>query len=199
MELIGYARATVTDPDSTFQSEILKASGCNILFIETKSGVTSHKGTAFEECMSYLRKGDTLVVTQVERLVHSICDLQDLLLILQKKQVYLRAIKQPIDTSSLSGKSFLDMLDIFAEFEKNIRRERQLEGIARAKKEGKYKGRKPTAKAKASAVIQLKEQGLTGREIATQLNIGIASVFRILKQQKSNHPTSLSDYIIKNP
>ena len=128
------------------------------------------------------------MVTRVDRLTRSIFDLQTLLIKLREKNVHLKATEQSVDTESASGKAFLDMLGVFAEFETNIRRERQLEGVARAKKEGKYKGRKPTALAKSTSVIQLINQGLTRQAVADQLEIGIASVFRILKQHRKDNP-----------
>lgn len=89
-----------------------------------------------------------------------------------------------MDTASASGKFFLDILGVFAEFETNLRHERQLEGVERAKQAGKYKGRQPTARAKSTEVIRLMNQGLTRMEIAQQLDIGVASVYRILKERR---------------
>ena len=194
MELVGYARVSSTDQEWCIQVDALKAVGCTTVFTEKKSGTTLKERAAFDECMTYLRKGDTLVVTRVDRLTRSILDLQTLLVKLREKQIHLKATEQPIDTSSASGKAFLDMLGVFAEFETNLRRERQLEGVARAKKEGKYKGRKPTAQAKSLEVIQLISKGYTRKAVADHLNIGVASVFRILKLHKKgvcSHETRL--------
>lgn len=184
MELVGYARVSSTDQNWRIQVDALKAAGCTKLFTEKKSGTSLKKRMVFDECMAYLREGDTLVVTRIDRLTRSILDLQKLLLKLRKKKVNLKATEQPVDTGSASGKAFLDMLGVFAEFETNLRRERQLEGVARAKEEGKYKGRKPTAQAKSKLVMQLVTQGLTRQIVAKQLNIGVASVYRILKNHK---------------
>jgi DNA invertase Pin-like site-specific DNA recombinase len=85
-----------------------------------------------------------LVVTRIDRLARSIGDLQDIVRALKARDATLRALQQPIDTSTAAGKCFLDMLGVFAEFETNLRRERQLEGIANAKARGVYKGRPPT-------------------------------------------------------
>ena len=189
MELVGYARVSTIDQDSSTQINTLKAAGCTTLFTEKKSGSTLNERTALEECMTYLKKGDTLVVTRIDRLTRSILDLQILLAKLRDKKVHLKATEQPIDTSNASGKAFLDMLGVFAEFETNLRRERQLEGIAKAKKEGKYKGRQATALAKAAWVIQLIKQGYTRQSVAKQLDIGIASVYRILKAHKQTNST----------
>lgn len=188
MQCVGYARVSSIDQDWSIQTDALTAAGCTKLFTETKSGTSTNERTALDECLAYIREGDTLMVTRVDRLTRSILDLQTLLIKLREKKVTLKATQQSIDTDSASGKAFLDMLGVFAEFETNIRRERQLEGVARAKKEGKYKGRRPTALAKTSSVIQLTNQGLTRKAVAEQLNIGIASVFRILKQHKKDNP-----------
>lgn len=105
--------------------------------------------------------------------------------------IKLRATEQAIDTSSASGKAFLDMLGVFAEFETRLRQERQREGIARAKAKGAYKGRKPTAQAKTQQVIELTMAGLTREAVASRLDIGKASVYRILKTWRLQHPGTI--------
>src|SRR5688500_17325339 len=112
-------------------------------------------------------------------LARSIADLQDLVREMRAKGAYLRATEQPIVTSAAAGKACLDMLGVFAEFETNLRRERQLEGIAKAKVAGVYKGRKPSID--PAKVAALKAQGLGATEIAKRLGIGRASVYRIME------------------
>lgn len=112
-------------------------------------------------------------------------DLQTIIHQLKEKGVDLKATEQPIDTSTPAGKAFFDMLGVFAEFETNLRKERQLEGIAKAKLAGKYKGAKPTARAKSKEVLELLKAGVNKKEIADKLNIGIASVYRIIKANKA--------------
>ena len=119
-----------------------------------------------------------MVVTRMDRLARSIRDLQNLVHDLQARGVTLRATEQPIDTSTAAGKAFLDMLGVFAEFETNLRRERQAEGIAKAKANGVYKGRKPTID--PGEVVKLRAEGIGATEIAKRLKIGRASVYRIL-------------------
>jgi DNA invertase Pin-like site-specific DNA recombinase len=187
MDLVGYARVSATDQNLTIQLDALKKAGCKKIFSEKKSGTSKKDRRAFDECMEYIREGDTLVVTRIDRLTRSILDLQTLLHDLKDKSINLKVLDQPVDTSSASGKFFLDMLGVFAEFETNLRRERQLEGIERAKKEGVYKGRKPTARAKSSDVMTLINQGYTRLAIAKKLDIGIASVYRILKTHHQNN------------
>ncbi|HGO6700339.1 TPA: recombinase family protein [Legionella pneumophila] len=188
MDLVGYARVSTIDQNLDIQLDALKKAGCKKIFSEKKSGTSKKDRTAFDECMEYIREGDTLVVTRIDRLTRNILDLQNLIHDLKDKKINLKALDQPVDTSSASGKFFLDMLGVFAEFETNLRRERQLEGIARAKKEGVYKGRKPTARAKSHEVITLINQGYTRLAVAKKLDIGIASIYRILKAHHQKNP-----------
>ena len=113
------------------------------------------------------------------RLARSIGDLQDIVRTVKARGASLKATEQPIDTGTAAGKCFLDMLGVFAEFETNLRRERQLEGIAKAKVEGVYKGRPPSID--AAQVREMKSQGLGATEIAKALKIGRASVYRVLE------------------
>jgi len=129
--------------------------------------------------LAFLREGDTLVVTRIDRLARSIRDLQNIVHDLKSRGIVLRATEQPIDTSTAAGKCFLDMLGVFAEFETNLRKERQLEGIAKAKAEGKYKGRRPSVD--IEAVRKLRAEGLGATEIAERLGIGRASVYRAME------------------
>jgi len=186
MPFVGYARVSTTDQDYDLQIEALKKSGCNKIFAEKKSGTSTQSRTQLEECLNYLREDDTLVVTRIDRLARSLRDLQNLVHDLKDKGIELKATEQPIDTSTAAGKAFLDMLGVFAEFETNLRKERQLDGIEKAKAEGKYKGRKPTAQAKAKRVKDLIKQGMTRQAVATELDIGIASVYRILSKSSDN-------------
>jgi len=128
--------------------------------------------------LDFLRSGDTLMVTRIDRLARSVKDLESIVEIVRGRGAYLRATEQPIDTSTAAGKAFLQMLGVFAEFETALRRERQLEGIAKAKAQGVYKGRKPSVD--ALAVRQLRDQGAGASEIAKRLGIGRASVYRVL-------------------
>jgi len=129
--------------------------------------------------LDFLREGDTLVVTRIDRLARSLKDLRDIVHELKDRGIALKATEQPVDTSAAAGKAFLDMLGVFAEFETNLRRERQLEGIRAAKARGIYKGRKPSIN--ALEVLRLRhEEGLGPAAIARRLGIGRASVYRVL-------------------
>ncbi len=178
MAVYGYARVSTSDQDLTVQEEALRNAGCDVIRTEKVSGTSRNGRAELETLLQFLRAGDTLMVTRIDRLARSIGDLQDIVRELRTKGASLKSTEQPIDTSTAAGKAFLDMLGVFAEFETNIRRERQLEGIAKAKAEGVYKGRKPSID--AEVVKALKAQGVGASEIAKRLGIGRASVYRIV-------------------
>jgi DNA invertase Pin-like site-specific DNA recombinase len=177
--VFGYARVSSTDQDLSLQRAALAAAGCTIIRAEKASGTSRNGRSELETLMEFLRPGDPLVVTRIDRLARSLRDLQNIVPELRERGVHLRATEQPIDTSTAAGKAFLDMLGVFAEFETNLRRERQLEGIAAAKHRGVYKGRKATIS--ANEVRRLRAEGLGATEIAEQLGIGRASVYRVLQ------------------
>lgn len=179
MNIIGYARVSTIDQDLSIQVAALKAAGCEVIRSEKCSGTTTKGRQELETVLDFLRAGDVLIVTRIDRLARSIGDLQDIVRTVRAKGASLKATEQPIDTTTAAGKAFLDMLGVFAEFETNLRKERQLEGIAKAKAEGVYKGRVPSIDAKK--VLTLKSQGLGATEIAKQLKIGRASVYRVLQ------------------
>jgi DNA invertase Pin-like site-specific DNA recombinase len=139
MASYGYARVSTLDLDLTIQRAALKAAGCGVVRAEKASGSRRDGRTELQVLLDFVQPGDTLVVTRI-----SMRDLQDIVHELKGRGVALRAIEQPVDTGTAAGKAFLDMLGVFAEFETNLRRERQLEGIALAKTCGVYKGRKPS-------------------------------------------------------
>ena len=141
MSLYGYARVSTIDQDLGLQEAALRAAGCEVIRSEKVTGTTREGRTELATLLDFIRKGDTLVVTRVDRLARSIADLQDVVRALKAKGAALRATEQPIDTSTAAGKAFLDMLGVFAEFETNLRRERQMEGIAAAKARGVYAAR----------------------------------------------------------
>lgn len=179
MALYGYARVSSVDQDYSLQEHALRAAGCQVIRAEKVSGTGRAGRTELELLLEFLRQGDTLVVTRVDRLARSVKDLQDIVYTLKERGITLRATEQPIDTQTAAGKAFLDMLGVFAEFETNLRRERQLEGIAAAKVRGVYQGRKPSINTlEIRRLREVEKMGAT--EIARQLGIGRASVYRAL-------------------
>jgi len=179
MATYGYARVSTNDQDLETQVEKLLGAGCTIVREEKKSGTTREGRAELETLLAFLRPGDMLMVTKVDRLARSVGDLQEIVRAIKGKGAALKATDQPIDTGTAAGKCFLDMLGVFAEFETNLRRERQLEGIAKAKARGVYEGRKPSID--PSEVRRLADAGLGASAIAKQLGIGRASVYRVIK------------------
>jgi DNA invertase Pin-like site-specific DNA recombinase len=179
MTIIGYARVSTTDQDLSIQEAALRAGGCDTIRAEKRSGTTTQGREELQIVLDFLRPGDVLMVTRIDRLARSIGDLQDIVRTVKTRGASLKTTEQPIDTSTAAGKCFLDMLGVFAEFETNLRRERQLEGIAKAKVAGVYKGR--PASINAARVREMKGQGLGATEIAKALGIGRASVYRVLE------------------
>jgi DNA invertase Pin-like site-specific DNA recombinase len=178
MTVIGYARVSTTDQDLSIQEAALRAAGCEVIRAEKRSGTTTAGREELRTVLEFLRKGDTLVVTRIDRLARSVGDLQIIVKVIQAMGASLKATEQPIDTSTAAGKCFLDMLGVFAEFETNLRRERQLEGIAKAKAAGVYKGR--PASIDEARIRELKARGMRPTDIARALNIGRSSVYRAL-------------------
>ncbi len=179
MALYGYARVSSADQDYSLQEQALKQAGCDVIRAEKASGTTRNGRTELDLLLEFLRPGDTLVVTRVDRLARSIKDLQDIVYTLKEQGVTLKATEQPIDTRSAEGKAFLDMLGVFAEFETNLRRERQIEGITAAKSRGVYRGRKPSVDTAEIRRLRLEEK-LGATAIARRLGVGRASVYRAL-------------------
>ena len=190
MPLYGYARVSSEDQDLSIQIEKLKAAGCEIIRSEKRTGTSRESRRELETLLEFLRHGDTLVVTRIDRLARSVADLQDIVRTLKSKSVSLKATDQPIDTASAAGKAFLDMLGVFAEFETSLRKERQMEGIAKAKAAGVYKGRRPSID--VGAVIALKSEGKGASEISRLWeSAGQASIGRPNRKCVSRpwHPT----------
>ena len=142
--IYGYARVSTTEQDLTVQEEALKAAGCEVIRSEKVSGASRNGRSELQNLLDFARNGYEIVVTRIDRLARSVRDLQNLVFEMNERGVSLRATEQSVDTRTSAGKCFLDMLSVFAEFETNLRRERQMEGIAKAKERGVYQGRKQT-------------------------------------------------------
>lgn len=177
--LVGYARVSSVGQSLEVQEDLLRQAGCEKVFAEKKSGRTAADRAALQEAMDYVREGDTLVVTRLDRLARSIMDLRQIVDRLADKGVTFRCLQQgAIDTSRSDGKLLLNILASFAEFEADIRSERQRDGIEKAKAKGVYKGRPKSIE--VTEVRQLHTAGLGPTEIAKKLGIGRASVYRAL-------------------
>jgi DNA invertase Pin-like site-specific DNA recombinase len=179
MTMVGYARVSSAGQCLDLQQDQLIQAGCEKLFAEKQSGTSAGNRLALQDALEWLREGDTLVVTRLDRLARSGKDLHNIIDKLSRKKVSFQCLQQgAVDTTSSMGKLVLGILGAVAEFETDIRKERQREGIEKAKAAGVYKGRKPTVD--VDAVRSLRDQGLGGTQIAKQLGIGRASVYRAL-------------------
>ena len=177
---IGYARVSTTDQNSQLQVEALTAAGCDKVFEEQASAAAGQTREQLDAALEFVRGGDTLVITLIDRLARSLRDLQNIVHDLQQRGVNLEATEQPIDTSHAAGKAFLDMLGVFAEFETNLRRERQTEGIEAAKQRGAYRGRKPVAAEKLAELQRLRELGVSTAEACRQVGISRTAAYKHL-------------------
>jgi DNA invertase Pin-like site-specific DNA recombinase len=183
--LIGYLRVSTVEQDAGFEAQgrELKAAGAERLFSERTSAVGPRK--ALEQALDFAREGDTIVVTKLDRLARSVGDLVRIVERLTKKGVGLHVLAMGVDTSTPTGKLVVNVLGAIGQFEREIMLERQLEGIVKAKAEGKYKGRAPTARAKAAEIVKLADDGVKREEIAARLGIGVASVYRVLAERNA--------------
>ena len=141
---IGYARTSTSDQNLDAQISALKTARCGIIRTEQKSGATLDGRSELKIILEFIYPGEILVVTRIDRLARSLTDLQTIVTALKDKGAHLAATEQPVDTSIDTGKAFFDILGVFVEFETNLRRERQAEGIVAAKMRGVYRGRRAT-------------------------------------------------------
>ena len=183
--LIGYSRTSTTDQVAGFEAQKrdLEAAGCAEIFSEQVSAF--QKRNELERLLRFIRKGDTLVVTKLDRLARSIPDLVRIVETLESKEATLCILNMNLNTSSPTGRLLLNLLASVAQFEVQIMRERQIEGIAAARAAGKYRGRKPTARSKSDEVFALRDRGVPPSEIADQLKISRASTYRILAAKRA--------------
>jgi DNA invertase Pin-like site-specific DNA recombinase len=165
------------------QLDQLNAAGCEKVFAEKMSGTTTDGRDQLAEALDWVRDGDVLVVSRLDRLARSIIDLRKIIDRLSAKSVGFRCLQQgAIDTTRSDGRLLLNILASFAEFETDIRKERQADGIAKAKSEGKYQGRPATID--PDAIATLESEGLGASAIAKRLGIGRASVYRLKNERK---------------
>ncbi|WP_373503765.1 recombinase family protein [Aestuariivirga sp.] len=178
---VGYARTSTIEQIAGLEAQErdLKAAGAEKVFTERVSSVA--KRDQLQAALDFCREGDTLIVTKPDRLARSIENLVSITGRLKAKGVTLHVLSMGLDTSTPNGKLMLTLLGGIAEFERELMLERQREGIAKAKADGKYKGRVPTAQRQAGEIAKLKAEGLKADDIAQRLNISRASVFRVLK------------------
>ncbi len=179
--IIGYARTSTADQIAGFEAQLreLQAAGCEKIFQEKASSVVIR--TQLQSAIEFVREGDFLVITKLDRLARSVSDLMMIVQDLENKKVGLRILNLGMDTRTPTGKLMLTVLGGIAQFEREIMLERQREGIAKAKAEGKYKGRKSVALDLQQEVVRLVASGMSKVKVAKELKIGEATVYRILR------------------
>lgn len=177
MAVVGYARVSSVGQSLELQEDQLRAAGCERIFAEKRSGTSTAGREQLEAALAWVRDGDILVVTRLDRLARSVVDLRQIVDAVTHKGVGFRCLQQHIDTTSPEGRLMLGVLAAFAEFETDIRKERQREGIEKAKLAGKYRGRPQSVDRKV--IAQLEAEGLGPAAIAKRLGIGRATIYRL--------------------
>lgn len=177
MTVCGYARVSTVDQGLEVQLAALQDAGVEKVFAEKQSGTSTQKREQLAEMLDWVREGDVVVVMRLDRLARSVSDLHQIMETLAKKAVGFRCLQQPIDTTTSHGRLMLTILGAFAEFEADIRRDRQMEGIARAKAQGRYKS---DPKIMRKDVERLKrEENLGAAAIAKRLGCSRRHVYRV--------------------
>jgi DNA invertase Pin-like site-specific DNA recombinase len=180
-KLIGYARVSTADQHLTPQLQQLNFAGCDCVYQEKASGADDDR-KELARAISYAQAGDTLVVCKLDRVARSTKKLLNMVEDLTAKGVAFRVLNINLDTSTPTGKMMMTILAAIATFEREIMLERQSEGIDRARTAGLYKGRTPVIREQATPqVLEMRRQGIPHRDIARELQIGIATVYRICK------------------
>jgi DNA invertase Pin-like site-specific DNA recombinase len=189
--IVGYARTSTTDQMAGLEAQQrdLEAAGVERVFSEQTSSVGPRK--VLEEALDFIRRDDVLTVTKLDRLARSVRDLVQIVDRVERKGASLRIMGMGLDTSTSAGRLMVNVFASVAQFEREVMLERQREGISKAQREGKYRGRKATAKAKADDVRRLAADGSKREDIAEQLGIGVASVYRILADARKHDVAAL--------
>lgn len=197
--LVGYARTSTLEQVAGLeaQREALKAVGCERLYEEQTSSVGVRE--ALKAAMDYVREGDTLIVTKLDRLARSVRHLGEIVDTLEAKKVGLRVLDLGLDTNNATGKLMLNVLGAVAQFEREMMLERQREGIAKAKAEGKYHGRPRTRHDATLRVIEMLEAGFSKRATAVAAGVSERTVFRIARRKGESQYTPHETYVVRDP
>jgi len=186
-EIVGYARVSTAGQSLDVQQDKLKQFGCTRVFAEKRSGRQAEGRAELQACLQFLRDGDVLVITRLDRMARSVLDLAKIADQLKNKGVALKVLDQALDTSTSEGKLMFSLLGAFAEFECDIRAERQNDGIVKAKEKGVVFGRKRALTIEQCQRIRTlrEEENFSMPQIAERFNVGVATVYRALKASPS--------------
>jgi len=189
-EVVGYARVSSSGQSLDIQQDKLRKIGCTRIFAEKRSGRQADSRPELQACLQFLRDGDTLVITKLDRMARSVLDLAKIAELLKKKGVALKVLDQAIDTSTSEGRLMFSLLGAFAQFENDIRAERQFDGIAKAKEKGVTFGRKRALTPEQCVRIQTlrEEENFSASQLAERFNVGIATIYRVLQASLSTNP-----------
>lgn len=194
MSKIGYARVSSTGQSLEVQLDKLNQVGCDKIYHEKQSGKTASR-PEFQKCMNYLREGDTLVITRLDRLARSVIHLSQVAERFQAENIDLVVIDQAIDTSTPTGRLMFNMLAAIAEFETDLRSERQLEGITKAKEHGVKFGRPTKRTAEIDVEIYNKrKEGVSIGQLAKNYGLGSATIYRILNDVSEKLSTEITTF-----
>ena len=190
-EVIGYARVSTRDQNPQSQVDLLKEAGCTQIFVDRASGKHTRNRMEIGKLLEYVRKGDTVVVTQLDRLSRSLSDLLKLVEQLGKKEVQLRSIKEPFDTTTRPGKLTFQVMGVLAEYERDRIRERTLEGLKSARARGRVGGRPRSLNEKQEALIlRMRSHGDSMPEIARTFNVSVGTIRRALQRHEFSNGTN---------
>ena len=185
--LVGYARTSTVDQEAGLHAQVaeLQAAGATKVFQEHVSSVDAQR-PQLRAALDWCRDGDTFIVTKPDRLARSVTDLLRIVEDLKARNVTLRIMSMGVDTSTATGVLILQVLGAVSQWERSVMLERQKIGVAKAKAEGRYRGRAPTARAKAPEVLQMKASGRSINQIMESLQISRASVYRAFAEAKED-------------
>jgi DNA invertase Pin-like site-specific DNA recombinase len=180
--IVGYARTSTIEQEAGFEAQKrdLETAGCTKIFSEQLSSVDASR-PQLEAALEFVREGDCFVATKLDRISRSVAGFIKIVDELERKKVSLRILALGLDTSTGTGRLTLNIFSAVSQFEREIMLERQREGIAKAKADGKYKGRKALPTEKAAMAREMKAQGIGATDIAKTLKISRASVYRVLE------------------
>ena len=182
---VGYARVSSTGQNLQSQIEALEKAGCEKIFKEKKSGTQSFNREELQNALDFVRTGDELYVTRLDRCSRNVKDLHQIIETLNKKEVAFKATEQEIDTSTSAGRLMVGLLSIVSAFETDLRAERQADGIASAKKRGVKFGTKPVFDdEKVVQALEMQNTGVNNQEIADSFGIARSTLLRYIANFK---------------